>query len=127
MSSNDAETPKASPVAQPSLKVVTILAAGALVLSLVNTVLLVLNPTASNVEQANTELKSDVAESIGSLDKKLDGLRSAEVEWQSVLKKSSDKPDAVYKIVRTPDGLLTLTEIAPAPAATEEAPAEGKK
>jgi hypothetical protein len=92
-----------------------IIAAAALVFSLANTVLLVLNPTAKKVEQFNEEMKTEVADSINTVHKKIDGLRSAEVEWQSVLKKASANPDAVYKVVNTKDGYLTLTEIS-APA-----------
>ncbi len=129
---SDAETPQApaAKAAGNSNKLVTILAGGALALSLVNTVLLVLNPTASKIEQFNETLKTDLADSIASVHKKVDGLRSAEQEWQSVLKKASEKPDAVYKLVKSPDGLLTLTEIdpgaAPETAAPAPAPAEGK-
>ena len=68
-----------------------------------------LNPTASKIEQFNETLKTDLADSIASVHKKVDGLRSAEQEWQSVLKKASEKPDAVYKLVKSADGLLTLT------------------
>lgn len=115
MSADNAETPKAASPANPS-KLLTLLAGGALLLSLVNTVLLVLNPTAGKVEQFNEALKNDLAESIASVHKKIDGLKSAEIEWQSVLKKASEKPDAVYKIVKSADGFLTLTETAPAGA-----------
>ncbi len=86
--------------------------------------LLVLNPTAGKVEQFNESLKSDLADSIASVHKKIDGLKSAEVEWQNVLKKSSEKPDAVYKIVKSPDGFLTLTEITPAAGEASEPPAK---
>lgn len=110
MSTEDSEAPKAVASGQPSPKLLLILIAAALLLSLVNTVLLVLNPTAGKVEQFNESLKADLAESIATVHKKIDGLKSAELEWQSVLKKSSEKPDAVYKIIRTEDG-LTLTEI----------------
>lgn len=105
--------------AQPSkyAKLLMILSGFLVVIALANTTLLVLNPTASHVEQFNENLKTDLAESIASVHKKIDGLRSAEVEWQRVLKKARDKPDAIYKIVETPDGLLTLTEIeSPQPA-----------
>ncbi|MBS1140603.1 MAG: hypothetical protein H6R13_2056 [Proteobacteria bacterium] len=88
-----------------------ILVAVALVLTLANTVLIVMNPTAKKVEQFNEELKTDLAESVAALHKKIDGLRSAEAEWQSVLKKAQAKPDAIYKVVNTKDGYLTLTEI----------------
>lgn len=110
MSAEETESTKPAANAQIPVKLVVILAAGALVLSLVNTVLLVLNPTASKVEQFNESLKTDIAESIATVHKKVDGLRSAEQEWQAVLKKSSEKPDAIYKIIRTEDG-LTLTEV----------------
>ena len=92
-------------------KLTVILVAVALVLTLANTALIVMNPTAKKVEQFNEDLKTDLAESVASLHKKIDGLRSAEVEWQSVLKKAKTKPDAIYKVVNTQDGYLTLTEI----------------
>src|SRR5574343_1512994 len=98
-------------------KLTLILVAVALVLTLVNTVLIAMNPTAKKVEQFNEELKTDLAESVASLHKKVDGLRSAEIEWQTVLKKASAKPDAVYKVINTKDGYLTLTEISPSEAA----------
>lgn len=120
MSAENADTPKPASPANPS-KLLTILAGGTLLLSLVNTVLLVLNPTAGKVEQFNETLKVDIADSIASVHKKIDALKSAEVEWQNVLKKASEKPDAVYKIVKSADGFLTLTETAPATAETAEA------
>ncbi|MBS1144928.1 MAG: hypothetical protein H6R14_2334 [Proteobacteria bacterium] len=92
-------------------KPTVILVAVALVLTLVNTVLIVMNPTAKHVAQFNEELKTELADSVATLHKKIDGLRSAEVEWQNVLKKAQAKPDAVYKVVNTKDGYLTLTEI----------------
>jgi len=92
-------------------KLTMILVAVALALTLVNTALIVMNPTAKKVEQFNEELKTELAESVAALHKKIDGLRSAEVEWQSVLKKAQAKPDATYKVVNTKDGYLTLTEI----------------
>jgi galactose-1-phosphate uridylyltransferase len=100
---------KARSLEKPTLLIAT----AALIFSLANTVLLVLNPTAKKVEQFNEEMKSEVAESVNVIHKKIDGLRSAEMEWQSVLKKASANPDAVYKVVNTKDGFLTLTEIAP--------------
>ena len=102
-----AQIPKQKNLAMPIL----ILVAAAFVMSLVNTVLLLMNPTAKKVEQFNEELKVDLAESIASVHKKVDGLRSAEIEWQAVLKKASANPDAVYKVVNSKDGYLTLTEI----------------
>lgn len=112
------DTHEAPAVAEKPNRLPLILGASVLVVTLANTVLLVMNPTASHVEQFNESLKSDLAESVASVHKKIDGLRSAEVEWQGVLKKANENPDAVYKIVKTPDGLLTLTEI-PTPAAAE--------
>jgi galactose-1-phosphate uridylyltransferase len=92
-------------------KLTMILVAGALVVALANTVLIVMNPAAKKAEQFNEELKADLAESITALHKKMDGLRSAEVEWQQVLKKAQENPDAIYKVVNTKDGYLTLTEV----------------
>lgn len=92
-------------------KLTMILVAVVLALTLANTVLIVMNPTAKKVAEFNEELKTELAESVASLHKKIDGLHSAEVEWQSVLKKAEAKPDAVYKIVNSKDGYLTLTEI----------------
>ncbi len=110
-----------------SSKIIIGLAAGAMVLSLANTILLAMNPTAKKVEQFNEELKTDLAESIASVHKKIDGLKSAEVEWQNVLKKASEKPNAVYKVVNNKDGFLTLTEIEmPAAETPAEAPPEKK-
>lgn len=120
MSSEEAEAPKPAAGAQNFTKIILILAGGALLLSLVNTVLLIMNPTAGKVEQFNESLKTDLAESVATIHKKIDGLRSAEVEWQSVLKKVNEKPDAVYKIVKSEEG-LTLVEVSP--AAPEAAPA----
>lgn len=114
------DTVKESPESKPSpknlQKPTLLIAAAALVFSLVNTVLLVLNPAAKKAEQFNEEMKLEVAESVNAIHKKIDGLRSAEQEWQSVLKKAGANPDAVYKIV-SKDGYLTLTEIAGAPEA----------
>lgn len=128
MSTEESGSSKPAPSPANSNKVVMVLAGGALVLSLVNTVLLVLNPTASKVEAFNETLKGELAESIATVHKKVDGLRSAELEWQSVLKKASEKPDAVYKLVKSGDGLLTLTEIQPeVPAEAAPAPAPAQK
>ncbi|MBS1161769.1 MAG: hypothetical protein H6R15_4188 [Proteobacteria bacterium] len=127
MATEDTESTKTPPKAPNPLKLLSILAGGAFVLSLVNTVLLVLNPTAGKIEQFNESLKTDVADSIASVHKKIDGLRSAEVEWQAVLKKSSEKPDAIYKIVNSADGLLTLTEIQKPLSDAGEAPRQEPK
>ena len=101
----------------PTAKLTLILAGGALLLSLVNTALLLMNSTASKVEHFNEELKSELADSVATLHKKIDGLRTAEQEWQKVLKKALENPDAIYKVVNTKDGYLTLTEISPEEAA----------
>lgn len=108
---NTESTGTAVPKASNPNKLVIILCGVACLLSVVNTALLLLNPTAGKVEQFNESLKTDVAESIASIHTKIDGLKSAEIEWQAVLKKSSEKPDAVYKIFKSADGLLTLAEI----------------
>lgn len=107
------ESPEQKPKAKSFEKLTMILAAGALGLSLVNAVLILMNPTASKVEKFNEELKIELADTIASFHKKVDSLRSAEVEWQIVLKKAKERPDAIYKVVNTQDGFLTLTEIQP--------------
>lgn len=121
MSEKESSDSKEQPAKARSFEKLTlILVAVALALTLVNTALIAMNPTAKKVEQFNEELKTDLADSMASLHKKIDGLRSAEVEWQSVLKKAQAKPDAIYKVVNTQDGYLTLTEI----EKTEAAPAQ---
>ena len=77
----------------PTAKLTLILAGGALLLSLVNTTLLLMNSTASKVEHFNEELKSELADSVATLHKKIDGLRTAEQEWQKVLKKAQENPE----------------------------------
>lgn len=119
MSTDSHEAPDTPAATEKPNRLPIILGASVLIVTLANTVLLVMNPTAGRVEQFNENLKTDLAESIASVHKKIDGLRSAEVEWQGVLKKASEHPDAVYKVVKTPDGLLTLTEIPPTEAASE--------
>lgn len=115
------DSPEQRPKAKSFEKLTMILAAGAFLLSLLNTILIVMNPAAAKVEQFNEELKADLAESVASVHKKVDGLRSAEIEWQMVLKKAKTHPDATYKIVNTQDGFLTLTELEPAaPAAVAQ-------
>jgi hypothetical protein len=112
MSEKETKDNQEQPVKARSYDKLTLILVGvALVLTLANTVLIAINPTAKKVEQFNEELKTDLADSVASLHKKIDGLRSAEVEWQSVLKKAQAKPDAIYKVVNTQDGYLTLTEI----------------
>lgn len=107
------ELPEQKPKAKSFEKLTMILAAGVLVLTLVNTVLIVMNPTAGKVEKFNEDLKSELAETIASFHKKVDGLRSAEVEWQMVLKQAKERPGAIYKVINTQDGYLTLTEVQP--------------
>lgn len=121
MSEKETSDSKEQPAKARSLeKPMMIILAVTLVLILVNTTLIAMNPTAKKVEQFNEELKTELAESVATLHKKIDGLRSAEVEWQGVLKKAQAKPDAIYKVVNTKDGYLTLTEI----EKTESAPAQ---
>ena len=115
--SNSNESPEQKPKTKSFEKLTMILAAGSLVLSLVNTILIVLNPTAGKVEKFNEDLKTELADTIASFHKKVDGLRSAEVEWQMVLKKAKERPDAIYKVVNTQDGFLTITEVQPPEAA----------
>jgi len=110
------ESHEEKPKAKSFEKLTMILAGGALLLSLVNTVLIVMSPTVAKVEKFNEDLKTELADTIASFHKKVDGLRSAEVEWQMVLKKAKERPDAIYKVVNTQDGYLTLTEM-PAPEA----------
>jgi len=109
---NDSQEQPAKPRSFDKLTI--ILVAVMLVVTLANTALIVMNPTAKKVEQFNEELKTDLADSVATLHKKIDGLRSAEIEWQTVLKKAKAKPDATYKVVNTQDGYLTLTEVAKA-------------
>lgn len=112
MSEKESKENQEQPVKARSFEKLTLILVGvALVLTLANTALIVMNPTAKKVEQFNEDLKTELAESVAALHKKIDGLRSAEVEWQSVLKKAQAKPDATYKVVNTKDGYLTLTEI----------------
>ena len=121
MSEKETTDHKEKPVKVKSFEKLTLILVGvALVATLANTALIVMNPTAKKVEQFNEELKTELAESVATLHKKIDGLRSAEVEWQSVLKKAQANPDAIYKVVNTKDGYLTLTEI----EKTESAPAQ---
>ena len=115
MSEKESKDSQEKPVKVRSFDKLTLILVGvALVLTLANTVLIAMNPTANKVEQFNEELKTELAESVASLHSKIDGLRSAEVEWQAVLKKAQAKPDAIYKVVNTQDGYLTLTEISKA-------------
>ena len=114
--SNDAQTPDTPAPATTKasgkqLQILLILTAIALLISCINMALLLMNPTASHVEQFNENLKTELADSVATLHKKIDGLRSAEAEWQRVLKKASENPDATYKLVQSPDGMLTLTEL----------------
>ncbi|MDE2439956.1 MAG: hypothetical protein KGP14_02945 [Betaproteobacteria bacterium] len=111
MSDEPKESQESKPSARSFEKPILMIASAALIFSIANTALLLLNPTAKKVEQFNEEMKSEVAESINTVHKKIDGLRSAEMEWQSVLKKASANPDAIYRVVNTKDGFLTLTEI----------------
>lgn len=105
MSEKEATDSKEKPAKAKSFEKLTLILVGvALVATLTNTALIVMNPTAKKVEQFNEELKTELAESVATLHKKIDGLRSAEVEWQSVLKKAQANPDAIYKVVNTKDG-----------------------
>ncbi|MBT9522309.1 MAG: hypothetical protein IV101_15655 [Dechloromonas sp.] len=112
MSEKESKDSQEQPAKARSFEKLTVILVGvALVLTLVNTVLIAMNPTAKKVEQFNEDLKTELADSVATLHKKIDGLRLAELEWQSVLKKAQAHPDAIYKVVNTQDGYLTLTEI----------------
>jgi hypothetical protein len=112
MSEKETKDSQEQPAKPRSFEKLTVILIGvALVLTLANTVLIAMNPTAKKVEQFNEDLKIELADSVATLHKKIDGLRLAELEWQSVLKKAQAKPDAIYKVVNTKDGYLTLTEI----------------
>ena len=119
MSEKETKDSQEQPVKARSFEKLTVILV-ALVLTLVNTALIAMNPTAKKVEQFNEDLKTELADSVATLHKKIDGLRLAELEWQSVLKKAQAKPDAIYKVINTKDGYLTLTEI----DKTEAAPAQ---
>jgi hypothetical protein len=105
------ESHEQKPTTKSHEKLTMIFVVSALLLTLVNTVLIVMNPTAKKVEQFNEELKTELAETVASFHKKVDGLRLVEVEWQLVLKKAKERPDAIYKVVNTQDGYLTLIEV----------------
>lgn len=113
MATENTEPAEVSRQPAKAMMLLSILAASALIVSLVNTALILRSPSASKLEQSNEELKTDLAASVALVHKKIDGLRSAELEWQAVLKKGAEKPEAIYKIVIAGDGFLTLTEITP--------------
>lgn len=103
-------------------KIAAGLAGGALIVSLANTAILLTSHTAEKIEQAGADTQTLITDSGNAILKKIDLLHTSGSEWQAVLKGVADKPDATYKIVKSPDGLLTLTEILPAEAAAAPAP-----
>jgi len=124
------ESTESAEVSSPPAKammLISILVTSSLIVSLVNAVLILRSPNASKLEQLNEDLKTDLASSIALVHKKIDGLRSAELEWQAVLKKGAEKPEAIYKIVIAGDGFLTLTEVTPASSLEPVASNEERK
>lgn len=117
MSAHDSEsTPAATKAANP-FKLVLILAGGAFVCSLVAMViaiLLLLRPVEHKIEEGTEAIKEAIDASGVSSTKMMASLRDACIDWQAVLKKSSENPDAVYKIEKMPDGYLTLKVVEPA-------------
>jgi hypothetical protein len=69
------ESHEQKPTTKSHEKLTMIFVVSALLLTLVNTVLIVMNPTAKKVEQFNEELKTELAETVASFHKKVDGLR----------------------------------------------------
>ena len=127
MSAQETEAPAAPAAAAGSSKKILILVSAALFFSLISVVLLVvllLRPVASKIEEGNTEIKEAMESGHKDVGKKIEALRDACIDWQAVLKTASDKPDAIFKIEKSADGLLlSLTEIKgglPAPAAEEQ-------
>lgn len=114
MSNKDADAPIASQAPANHSKLVVILAGGAFVLSLVTAAMafvLLSRPVADKIEQGNTEIKEAIDANGASLAKKIVALQDACIDWQAVLKTVSDKPDATFRIVKTADGMLTLSEV----------------
>ncbi len=115
MTSQDTETPTPEPKAPNPLKLLTMLAGGAFALSLVTTALMVMqmmsHSAEDKIEQGATEIKETIAESNTILGKKFASLQTVCADWQAVLRSAGEKPDAVFKIVKTADGLLSLAEV----------------
>lgn len=114
MSTHDSESPSAIPNAANQSKLLTILAGGACALSLLTAVLIFVQlsrPVVDKIEQGNTETIEAINASAASIAKKVDALQNACIDWQAVLKTASDKPDATFRIIKTADGLLTLSEV----------------
>lgn len=115
MSARETEAPGAPAAVAGSSKIILILVSAALFFSLVAVALLVvllLRPVASKIEEGNTEIKETMESSSKDLGKKIEALRDACIDWQTVLKTASDKPDAIFKIEKSADGLLlSLTEV----------------
>lgn len=125
MSAHETEAPAAAAKPANSSKLLTILAAAGVAFSLIAVILLamlLMRPVASKIEEGNAEIKEALDASRGSLEKKVEALRDACIDWQAVLKVAGEKPDATFRIVKTPDGLLTLAEIHQ--GAAESAPAD---
>lgn len=114
MSTHDTEAPAVAAPGGNPLKLLTILVTVALVLSVASVglgVMQMLHPASVAIEQANGELKDTIDSNGSAIAKRLDHLKDACIDWQAVLKTASDKPDATFRIIKTEDGLLTLSEI----------------
>ena len=79
--------------------------------SLIISLMLLMRPVSSLIEQGNSEIKESLDSKSASLGKRIDGLRDACIDWQAVLKTASEKPEATFRIIKGEDGLLTLTEV----------------
>jgi hypothetical protein len=129
MSSKETDSHSEAPKPGNQSKLLLILAGGAFALSLVTVILafvLLSRPVADKIEQGNAEIKEALESQGTSLGKKMLALQNACIDWQAVLKTASDKPDALFKIVKTADGMLTLNEVAPE-AVGDSTAAEQKK
>ena len=119
MSTHDTESPPVAAKAGNPFKLVIILAGGAFVCSLaamVVAILIMLRPVDHKIDESTEAIKEAIDASGVSSNKMMASLRDACIDWQAVLKKSSENPDAVYKIEKMPDGYLTLKPVDPAAA-----------
>lgn len=122
MSAKESEVPAVAAAPAGSPKLLVILAGAALLFSIITlalVVVLLLRPVTKTIEEGNSEVKESIEANGVAVGKKLEALRDACIDWQTVLKVASDKPDAVFKIVKSEDGLLlSLKEIQPGAAET---------
>lgn len=113
MSSLDTESPAAAPGGnnQRPLALLVVAAVALSLISVVLNVLLLLRSPNSAIEQASGEIKEAIESNGGTVAKRIDNLKDACIDWQTVLKTAAEKPDATFKIVKGEDGLLNLAEI----------------